>query len=371
MHNNRILVLSNSWVGLYCFRKEVFQAFVANGYEVFICCPKGGGEDKAVWFRDIGCKLVTLDFSGHGMNPLADFMLMLRYRKLIKKINPVAVLTYTIKPNLYGGMACALCGVPQIANITGLGAAVEYPGLMQRLTIMLYKIGLRKTYMTFFQNETNRQFCIAHKMVKGQTKLIPGSGVNLQYHACQPYPAETEPIRFVFCSRIRKEKGIEEFIAVAEAMRAKYGDKVEFHVLGGCEGDYEIRLNDLVKKGILTYHGSQNDVRPFFAMGNCTVHPSYYPEGMSNVLLESCATGRPVITTDRSGCREAVDEGINGYIVKQRDTQGLIDIIERFVNLPYEQKKSMGEAARAKVEREFDRQIVVDSYLAIVKDCVK
>lgn len=367
MQNNRILVLSNSWRGLHSFRKEVFLAFVDNGYEVHICSPNDGGEDKAAWFENIGCKLIKLHFDRQGMNPIADFMLMLRYRKLIKKINPVAVLTYTIKPNLYGGMACALCGVPQIANITGLGAAVEYPGIMQKFTIMLYKLGLRKTYMTFFQNESNRQFCIFHKMIKGQTRLIPGSGVNLDYHAQQPYPSESEPIRFVFCSRIRKEKGIEEFIAAAEAIRAKYADKVEFHVLGGCEGNYENRLNELMKKNVLTYHGRQTDVRPFFAMGSCTLHPTFYPEGMSNVLLESCATGRPVMTTNRPGCREIVDDGVNGFIVKQQDSEDLIDKIDMFINLPYETRKRMGDAARKKVEREFDRQIVINAYLDAVK----
>lgn len=367
MQNNRILVLSNSWGGLHSFRKEVFQAFIDNGYEVHICCPKGGGEDKAVWFENIGCKLIKLHFKRQGMNPIADFKLMLRYRKLIKKINPVAVLTYTIKPNLYGGMACALCCVPQIANVTGLGAAVEYPGLMQKFTIMLYKLGLRKTYMTFFQNDTNRQFCIAHKMVKGQTKLIPGSGVNLQYHAFQPYPTETEPIRFIFCSRIRKEKGIEEFISTAKHIRAKYPN-TEFHVLGICEGDYEQRFAELKEQGILTYHGRQADVRPYFTMGSCTLHPTFYPEGLSNVLLESCATGRPVITTDRPGCREVVDVGVNGYIVRQQDSADLIEKVEKFIALPYEKRKQMGEAARKKVEREFDRQIVIDTYIQTVNN---
>lgn len=367
MQNNRILILSNKWGGLYSFRKEVFQKFRKQGYDVYISCPIERDADKAKWFENIGCKIIETTFKRQGTNPIADFKLMLSYCKLIKKINPIAVLTYTIKPNLYGGMACALCDVPQIANVTGLGAAVEYPGLMQKFTIMLYKLGLRKTYITFFQNESNRQFCISHKMVKGQTKLIPGSGVNLDYHAQQPYPSESEPIRFVFCSRIRKEKGIEEFIAAAEAIRAKYADKVEFHVLGGCEGNYENRLNELMKKNVLTYHGRQTDVRPFFAMGSCTLHPTFYPEGMSNVLLESCATGRPVMTTNRPGCREIVDDGVNGFIVKQQDSEDLIDKIDMFINLPYETRKRMGDAARKKVEREFDRQIVINAYLDAVK----
>ena len=137
-NNNRILVLSNSWGGLHSFRKEVFQAFRDNGYEVYISSPLDESvKEKAAWFENIGCRIIDIQFNRKGTNPLADIKLMLKYRKLIKQIKPVAVLTYTIKPNLYGGMACALCGVPQIANITGLGAAVEYPGLMQKFTICL------------------------------------------------------------------------------------------------------------------------------------------------------------------------------------------------------------------------------------------
>lgn len=366
--NNKILVLTNDWGGLHSFRKEVFEAFRELGYEVYISSPSGKNIAKSEWFINIGCKVIETKFKRHGTNPIADAKLVFTYKKIIKQINPIAVLTYTIKPNVYGGMACAICGVPQIANITGLGAAVEYPGLMQKITIGLYKLGMRRTRVTFFQNETNRNFCIKHGMVnKNNTQIIPGSGVNLSYHSFQDYPKEHEPIRFVFCSRIRKEKGIEEFLTTAIAIKAKYPN-TEFHVLGGCEGDYESRLHELQNDGIISYHGRQADVRPYFAKGYCTIHPSFYPEGMSNVLLESCATGRPIITTDRAGCREVVDDGINGYVVKQQDSKDLLDKVERFILLTYEEKKAMGLAARRKVEREFDRKIVVNAYVRAVQN---
>lgn len=365
----RIIVLSNSYVGLYSFRKEVFQACRDRGYKVFISCPIGVDKQKADWFEKIGCKIIDTPFNRKGMNPIADIKLMLTYRKLIRQIKPDVVLSYTIKPNLYGGMACALCGVPQLANITGLGAAVEYPGLMQKLTILLYKIGLRKTNVVFFQNEENRQFCILRKMIKGAHRLIPGSGVNLSYHTLRDYPSENEPIRFIFISRIRREKGIDEYLAAAQTIKAKYSN-TEFHVLGGCEGNYMKQLSDLHDKQIIVYHGLQPDVRPFIANVHCTIHPSFYPEGMSNVLLESCATGRAIITTDRAGCREIVDNGVNGFIVKQQDSQDLIEKVERFIQLSYQEKKQMGLAARKKVEKEFDRNIVVNAYLEEVSKII-
>ena len=367
MYRMRILVLANNLLGLYSFRKEVMKAFVDRGDEVYISAPM---DDKAPDVEKLGCKIIATEFNRQGTNPVADMRLMWRYRKMIKQIKPDVVLTYTIKPNLYGGMACALTGVPQIANGKGLGAAVEYPGLMQKLTIFLYKIGMRRTRLTFFQNTDNMQFCQEHGMVKGAVQLIPGSGVNLQYHAKMPYPAETEPVRFLFMGRIRREKGIDEFLATAENIRKKY-DNVEFHIVGGCEGDYEERLHDMHEHGIIIYHGRQSDVRPYFAMAACTLHPSFYPEGMSNVLLESCSTGRPIMTTNRAGCREIIEDGRNGFLVKQQDADDLTAKVEKFIALPYAERKAMGYAAREKVEREFDRQIVIDAYLNAVSEIEK
>lgn len=362
----RILVLSNSFVGLHSFRKEVFQRFRDLGWEVYISSPTKGVEEKAEWFGKIGCYVVDTQFDRQGMNPIADIKLMLYYRRLIKQVKADVVLSYTIKPNLYGGLATALCKVPQIANITGLGAAVEYPGLLQKFTILLYKVCMRKTHLVFFQNEANRQFCLQHGMMKGRTKLIPGSGVNLSFHTLKPYPLETDPVRFLFISRIRREKGIDEYLAAAEAIRKEY-QNTEFHVLGFCEGDYEKRLRRMADEGFVVYHGMQSDVRPFIANCACLIHPSFYPEGMSNVLLEACAAGRPVITTDRPGCGEIVDDGKTGFIVRQQDADDVIAKVRSFLSLPYEERKAMGLAARQKVEREFDREIVVRAYEEEIK----
>lgn len=355
----KILILTNNYGGLFSFRKEVIQALLDNGHVVTISAPF---DHKTRFFEEMGCTLIDTKFNRKGMNPLKDFAQMLRYRKLIRNVKPDVVLTYTIKPNLYGGMACQMCHVPQIANVTGLGSAVENPGWLQRLTIILYKLGLRKTRMVFFQNRANMDFCKEHRMVKGKARLIPGSGVNLQYHHLQDYPDQTEPMRFIFISRLLREKGIEEYLTAAQEIRYKYPE-TEFHILGFCEEDYQERIDKLQKDGIIIYHGAKPDVRPYIGRAWCTVHPSFYPEGMSNVLLESCAAGRPVITTDRPGCGEIVDNGVNGFIVKQRDGYDVARKIEQFVALPYEQKREMGLAARRKVEKEFDRNIVVRAYL--------
>lgn len=358
----KILVLSNSFIGLYNFRKEVFQTFRNLGWEVVISSPIGKNQQKVDWFESIGCQIVDTRFDRQGTNPLADFRLMIDYCQLIKKVNPDIVLSYTIKPNLYGGIASNLCCVPQLANITGLGAAVEYPGMLQKLTILLYKFCMRRTRLVFFQNVANQQFCLNHGMVKGRTRLIPGSGVNLSYHALKPYPNINEPHRFLFIGRIRKEKGIEEYLAAARVICKEYPN-TEFHIIGECENNYESCFNQMVKEGLVYYHGMQSDVRPFIEKACCIIHPSFYPEGMSNVLLEACAAGRPVITTDRSGCCEIVEDGKTGFIVHQQDSEDLIAKVRVFLSKTYEERKQMGLAARAKVELEFDRKIVIEAYV--------
>lgn len=359
----KIMIVSNNFIGLYSFRKELIKAIREEDHEIVISAPFDEMKD---YFKENGCHLVNTQFNRKGMNPIKDFALILNYIKLIKRVKPDVVLSYTIKPNLYGGMACQLCHVPQIVNVTGLGSAVETPGWLQRLTILLYKVGLRKTNTVFFQNRANMEFCESHGMVNSKKILIPGSGVNLKHHSLQAYP-EDGTIRFVFISRLIKEKGIEEYFGAAKIIKSRY-PSAEFHVVGWCEDAYSEQLKELQDDGIIKYHGPVSDVRPLIGMAHCTIHPSFYPEGMSNVLLESCAAGRPIITTNRPGCGEIVEDGRTGYLVKEKDVCDLVAVIERFLNLPYKEKEKMGLKARNKVENEFDRQIVVDAYLKEIED---
>lgn len=354
----KIVILTNNFFGLHSFRKEVVKAILDAGHEIVISAPL---DDKKAYFEEIGCKLIDTQFNRKGTNPIKDLKLLFLYRRLLKYEKPDVVLSYTIKPNLYGGMACQLCHIPQIVNITGLGSAVENPGWLQKLTMILYKVGLRKARTVFFQNKANMEFCEYHKMVRGDKKLIPGSGVNLSYHSFQEYP-EDGIIRFIFISRLLKEKGIEEYLGAAIRVKKRYPN-TEFHIVGPCEDSYNQRISALQNDGIVIYHGLQADVRPFIGSAHCTIHPSYYPEGMSNVLLESCAAGRPIITTNRPGCGEIIEDGRTGFLVKAKDVDDLVSVIERFIGLPYQQKILMGNNARKKMEREFDRQIVIDSYL--------
>lgn len=359
MANKTILVLTNFIAGLHSFRKEVMKAIVDAGFQLYISVPDTDDE-RVEYFKGVGCKIIKTDFARRGMNPLADFKLMLKYRRLIKQLKPVAVLSYTIKPNVYGGIACRLTKTPQIANVTGLGDAIENGGWLQKLTVTLYKIGIGKAKQVFFQNPSNKELCLRFGIANENAIVLPGSGVNLDHHIYQEYPTD-EVIKFLYIARLQKDKGTGEYFEAAKAVKAKY-PQTDFQVLGWKEGEYEGQLNELTERGIINYLGATSDVRPYLKEVHCTIMPSYH-EGMSNVNLESAANGRPVITTDVPGCRETVDDGVSGFLVKVKDSQSLIDAIETFMNLTYEQKKQMGLEGRKKVESEFDRQIVVKEYL--------
>ena len=362
-----ILILSNSLNGLYSFRMEVVKSIVDQGNKVYISTPNFNS-NRVGDFESMGCHLVPVVFNRRGMNPMADMKLLLSYYKMIKKYKPKAVLTYTVKPNIYGGIVCRFAGVPQLANITGLGDAVENGGWLQKLTIGLYKIGVGKARCIFFQNQANRDFCIRHGVNGKKIVLLPGSGVNLEYHKFQDY-APDGIIKFLFTARLLKAKGTEEFFEMACAIKAKY-PQTEFQILGYVEGNYKQQLEILAQKGIVHFLGSTSDVRPYLAKVHCTVLPSYH-EGMSNVNLESAANGRPVITTNVPGCRETVDDGKTGLLVNAQDTNSLIHAVEQFIAMPYSEKVTMGKEARKKVEREFDRNIVIKAYLGELNQIIE
>lgn len=359
---SKVLFLVNHDVVIYNFRLELVKRLLNDGHEVYISSPYGERIDELV---ELGCQYKNVELSRHGINPIKELKLLHHYRRVIKEISPDIVFTYTIKPNIYGGIASQSIGVPYVANITGLGTAVENKGFMQKITVFLYKIAFRKVQRVFFQNEENKQFFAERKIALGRHALLPGSGVNLERFSVLKYP-EGETTEFVFISRIMKEKGIDQYLESAEYLRKKY-PYTRFHICGFCEQAYEQKLKELGDKGIILYHGMVRDVREILLKTHCTVHPTYYPEGMSNVLLESAASGRPIITTDRSGCREIIVDGVNGFVVKQKDSKDLIEKLEMFLELSRQEQKNMGLAARTKVEKEFDRQIVVEEYMEELK----
>ena len=356
-----IVMIANETNFVFNLRKEVLAGFVKNGHRVSVVCQILSFREQ---LEEMGCQLVDVKTDRQGTNPLSDIGLFWSYLKALRKLKPDVVFTNNIKPNVYGGLACRLLGIKTIPNITGLGNPVENPGRFQKFFIWLYKIGVSNATCVLFQNQENVDFFRSRNMLNKKSRicLLPGSGVSLETHKAMAYPSEGVT-HFLFIARILKEKGIDLYLTAAEHFRAQRQDVV-FHICGGCDDErYLSILEDAQNRGIVEYHGQQKDMLPFYAQAGWIVHPSYYPEGMSNVLLEAAAHARPIIATDRSGCRETVDDGVTGYVIPIKDSAALIAALEQFLSLSHQQRIDMGLAGREKMEREFDRQIVVEKYL--------
>ena len=371
-----VLILSNSDSGLYDFRKEVLRALLDEGKRVVISVPDTGYVQR---LRQAGFEYLPTSFERRGMNPFKDLKLMLFYRRLMKRYRPEAVLTYTIKPNIYGGLAARMTKTPYLANITGLGTTLEHEGALQKLIVFLYRTALKKAACVFFQNKGNRDFMKERGCIQGKSRVIPGSGVNLSEHRAQPYPPETgerengasEGGQVIFLSimRLMKDKGIDELLEAAERIHAKHPETV-FRLLGAYEEEtrahYEPMVDRLQESGALEYYGYRDDVPLFLAQCHALIHPSYH-EGMSNVLLEAAATARPVLASAVEGCLDTFEDGVSGISFAPHDAESLERAVEAFLALPHEKKREMGQKGREYVEKRFDRNLVVNAYLEELK----
>lgn len=353
-----IIVLSNHPTWTYKLRCEVFESLVRIGYRVIVCVGYGLEVEK---LKKIGCEYVDIPYNRRSINPLNEIKLFFTYRELIKGIRPDIVLTYTIKPNIYGAYLCKKYRIPCLVNITGLGSALEKPGIAQYFFLRLYRYVFKDVFRVFLQNTYNQELFWQKEIVHGNDVLLPGSGVNLEKFIPLPFPS-SDTIEFAFICRILKAKGIEQYLWAARYLKNKY-PQTRYHICGFCDQNYMDMIEGFVKSGDVIYHGMVEDTREIYKSIHCTVLPSWYSEGMNNVLLESAACARPIITTNRPGCGEIVDDGVNGYVVKAQDTGDLIRLMEKFILLPQERKIEMGLSGRKKVERQFDRNIVVDKYL--------
>lgn len=356
----RILILANNDVGLYKFRKELLCELIAAGNELYAALP--GGEYIAD-LEKIGVRHIHTQIDRRGINPLKDIKLIVRYFRIMLDLKPELVITYTVKPNVYGSLASRLLGIEYAVNVTGLGSAFQQDNFVKRLVCFLYKTGCRDAKLAFFENEENRRVFVENKLIKPeQAYMLNGAGVSLTDYNFAQYPGEEEPINFLFIGRVMKEKGIEELFAAARKMKKEY-PAVSFSIVGPMEDEYGALIAALEAEAVIKYHGYQRDVKPFIEKCHCFVLPSYH-EGMANTLLEAAAMGRPLITSRIHGCMEAVEEGKNGYLVERGDAEQLLTVLHKFIKADYGQKKEMAKMSRALAEAKFDRRRLVEQTIA-------
>ena len=353
----KIVFLINASSGLYDFRNELVEELLKK-YEVVASVPD---DRKTKELEAEGVKVIHTPINRRGVNPKEDLKLYHAYRKLIREERPDLVLTYTIKPTIYGGYAAAKCEVPYISTITGLGSAFERTGLFKKMIVAMYKVAFKKVSCVFFQNETNRRIFEECGIITNQkTKMVSGSGVNLEAHPFTDYPEETDGTLFLYMGRNMKEKGTDELLQAAYHYRDR--QDVHFLLLGYSEEDYKDVLADYESKGILSTHDFVSNVNEYVARASAVVLPSYH-EGMSNVLQEASAMGRPVIATNIPGCREIFEEGVTGFGCEPGSAESLIGAMDRFLALSREERITMGRRAHEKVKREFNRENVVQAYV--------
>ncbi len=358
--NKRILVLANFDVGLYKFRRHLLETLLRDGNEVFISLPNG---EYVPALEKMGCRFMETAVERRGMNPIRDLSLLRRYQAILREVKPDFVLTYTIKPNIYGGFACRMAKIPYAVNITGLGTAIEQGGTLCRLVFTMYRAALKKAKVVFFENRGNCETLVRAGVVReDKTYVLRGAGIDTKEYPSLPY-GEEGAVHFLFVGRIMKEKGVDELFEAMRLLKKKYGDSVICDVVGLFEEAYEARMDELQKDGIIVFHGYQSDVRPFYEKAHCVVLPSYH-EGMSNVLLEAAASGRAIITTDIYGCREAVTDGESGFLVPPKDAEALYEKMCGFMERTPAEREQMGKKGRVLAETLFEKQTVVAETLS-------
>lgn len=346
----RILILSDNSFSLWQFRRELLTTMLHSGIDVLVAVPAG---PRTGQLTELGCRLIDTTLAHHGK----DSQLTDRYVQILKAEQPDMVVTYGTRCNICGGFACQKTKTPYCANVQGLGSldGQTVGSFLQRLSC---RIALKQAKAVFFENAANAAFFQEHKLMpEARQVILPGAGVNLRHYALQPYP-DNDPIRFLYVGPMRKEKGTDELLS---AIKMLYDDcyEVRLDLVGDQDESYAEQLQLLKAQGIVVTHGFQEDARPFYAACDCVVMPSH-AEGMSNVLLEGAATGRPVIASYIPGCREAVDEARTGFTCRTQDKYALYDAMKRIARMDRSQREEMGRQGRARMEEMFDKLMVVE-----------
>jgi glycosyltransferase involved in cell wall biosynthesis len=364
-----VLSANNCW-NLANFRAPLLTGLQDAGYRLVAFAPVDAHAED---LRRKGVEVRGVPIARSGMNPITDAGLLIRYIRMLRALRPAAYCGFTIKPNVYGAIAARIAGVPAIANVTGLATPYLSEGLVWAVAERLYRIAFRRAHTVFYHNDEDLRLMIERKVVRpGQGRVIPGSGINVEYFKPNPDPSAADTsLRFLFFGRLILHKGIREFIDAAKMLRAILPN-ARFQLLGNPDAGNPTSVSDTelqswIVDGIVEHLGEHRDVRPYIQQADVVVLPTYR-EGMSRALLEGAAMGKPLIGSDVAGSRELIDEGLTGFLCRARDAHSLADAMERMGDLPTERLAEMGRAARAKVEREFSDEVVVRAYLDALAD---
>lgn len=367
MTRNTIVISINAAWNIVNFRAGLISALQQRGYRIVALAPD---DEYRTRLEEMGVELCPIAIDSKGMSPFHDLMLLARYRAVLRRLQPLLFLGYTIKPNIFGSLAAHSLGIPVINNISGLGTAFIKEGLLTRIATILYRIALRRSRTIFFQNDEDRRLFLARRIVRPeQARLLPGSGVDVRrFQPAEPAGAR-DGCTFLFVGRLLWDKGVREFVEAARLVRTRLPG-ASFQLLGFLDvpNRTAVGRSDVdgwVAEGLIDYLGAHSDVRPFVAAADCIVLPSYR-EGLPRTLLEGAAMGKPLIASDVPGCRDVVEHQANGLLCAVRDPSSLSDAMIVMAEMPHQRRAEMGALGRKTVEQRFDQQIVIDLYLAAI-----
>lgn len=356
------IVINTSW-NIYNFRQGLIKALIDRGVEVIAIAPKDTFSDKLV---ELGCVFVPIRIDNRGVNPLKDTRLLFDFISLYRKINPDFILHFTIKPNIYGSIASGILGIPCVSNVSGLGTVFIRKGLLLFFVKYLYRFAFLFPQKVFFQNKDDRALFVDLGILKyPKSELLPGSGINLEvYHPLKF--SRNDPFTFVLVARLLIDKGIQEFAIASRILKSK-GLVFQSKIVGffDRESKYNVDKHELdswVKNGDVVFVGESRNIHQEFESSDCVVLPSYR-EGTPRSLLEAMASGKPIITTDVPGCREVLEEGVNGFFCEVRNPQSLANAMEKMMLLDADSLHEMGQNGRKIAENRFDERIVVEKYM--------
>ena len=360
----KVCIVTNHENTILLFRKELVLKLVKEGYRVCILLPDFCDNQE---IKKLGVKVQPYVLKQHGMNPLDEVRSLLHLKKILKRLHPDIVLTYTIKPNLYAGIACRILKIPYIATITGMGRGFEHNSVINSILGKALSIGLKGAKSVIFQNQEARDFFIPKYMKKEQGIVVGGSGVDLSSYNYEEYPKNNTP-QLLFLGRITRDKGINELIEAVQDINAD-GTHVTLTFVGPVEPDCEEKVNLIKQLDYFHFAGMQDHdkVHDYIKETDAVVVPSYH-EGMCNALLEAASTGRPVITTRISGCKEAFDEGLSGLGCEPRSKKSLERTLRHFLAMTRDDHRKMGKAGRTKMEQEFDRKVIIEKYIEAIEN---
>lgn len=368
-----IIVIGSYAPSLLNFRGPLIRALLDAGHQVSVCAPNIETDTyEALKRMGVAVYETPLERTGTGIR--TDLRYYRALKQILLAVQPAAVLTYTIKPNIWGGLAAASVGIPSYAMVTGLGYAFtdsgSAPSLKRRVASFvarqLYRAAARRNRYVIFQNPDDiKDFMAAGCLAdEGKAKMIAGSGVDMIHYARAPLP--DAPV-VLMIARLLAAKGVRDYAAAASILRTHYST-ARFLLVGPFDQGPDAVSREEIAQWVtdgLEYIGSLDDVRPAIAQARIYVLPSYYREGTPRSILEAMAMGRPIITCDAPGCRETVEHGVNGLLIPVRDPQALATAIDRLLQNPTE-AEAMGEASYALIARKYDVNLVNRAIMEIM-----